>query len=78
MYSGSSANERVSGEGHTGCHTLGGTFRFFHGPMDSECMVAHTTFVARCDQEWDPHDIFEAPVEGIVEWQWTVDLSVSH
>jgi hypothetical protein len=45
--------------------------------MDGERLVARSTFVSRCDQAWQPNDIFDTPVDGIVDWQWSIDLAVS-
>ena len=56
---------------------LGGTFPVFHGSMDGERLAARAVFVTRCDQEWEANDIFATPVDGIVDWQWTIDLTVA-
>jgi hypothetical protein len=63
-------------EGHTGCTVLGGTFPTFHGYMDGERLYASAHFNSRCDQEWPDNDVFDVPVEGPVQWAWTIDLTV--
>jgi hypothetical protein len=68
-------------EMHTGCQVLGGTFPVFHGSMDGERLVASAHFNSRCDQEWEPNFLFEEPffdlpIEGPVQWEWTIDLTV--
>ena len=63
-------------EGHTGCTVLGGTFPTFHGWMDGERLYASAHFNSRCDQEWPSNDVFDVPIDGPVQWSWTIDLTV--
>jgi hypothetical protein len=68
-------------EMHTGCDVLGGTFPVFHGYMDGGRLYASTHFNSRCDQEWEPNPlfpepVFDLPIEGPVQWEWTIDLTV--
>jgi len=68
-------------EMHTGCDVLGGTFPVFHGYMDGERLYASAHFNSRCDQEWEPNPlfpepVFDLPIEGPVQWAWTIDLTV--
>lgn len=63
-------------EWHTGCEVLGGTFPVWHGTWDGERLAARATFVTRCDGEGPNNDLFPMPQEGIVDWQWSMDLTV--
>lgn len=66
--------------GHTGCSLYGNTISqktlTYYGLFDGERLRATAPFFSICDQPWEPNDIFETPVEGLILWKWRIDVTV--
>ena len=66
--------------GHTGCELYGPGIEqrtlVFIGYFNGERLKASAFFMSKCDVPWDTNDLFETPVDGPVQWRWTLDLKV--
>lgn len=65
---------------HSGCELYGpginkGTL-IYQGYFDGERLLVSAPFYSKCEVEWPLNDLFETPVEGPVQWKWTIDVTV--
>lgn len=63
--------------GHTGCTSLEGPFPVFDGSFDGQSFYAESTFDCEIPEHWPDNDIFETPVDGLLNWKWTYDLTMA-
>ena len=63
--------------GHTGCTSLDGPFPVFNGSFDGQDFYAESTFDCEIPEHWPDNDLFETPVDGLLNWKWTFDLTMA-
>jgi hypothetical protein len=63
--------------GHTGCTSLDGPFPVFDGSFDGQSFYAESTFDCEIPEHWPDNDLFETPVDGLLNWKWSYDLTVA-
>ena len=63
--------------GHTGCTSLDGPFPVFDGSFDGHDFYAESTFDCEIPEHWPDNDLFETPVDGLLNWKWSYDLTVA-
>lgn len=62
---------------HTGCTSLEGPFPVFDGSFDGQSFYAESTFDCEIPEHWPDNDLFETPVDGLLNWKWTFDLAMA-
>jgi len=63
--------------GQTGCTSLDGPFPLFTGSFDGQSFYAESTFDCEIPEHWPDNDLFETPVDGLLNWKWTYDLTMA-
>jgi hypothetical protein len=63
--------------GHIGCTSLDGPFPVFDGSFDGQDFYADSTFDCEIPEHWPANDLFETPVDGLLNFKWTYDLTMA-